>query len=223
MANQIEGGKCDLTKKLQLEQFFRMIDLRPQLERLPADDLASSPVSFICGTREPISWALSAFFQAYELGDVKAAALQLEQLRGNVLWLFQKPPPDWLYGFVLEEWFENEVTGFLGVNLAQAGFDTARGFQVYETKRGRLLIIRQENLAKTPEALSELMIAPRSLFEVSRENVTEDKETGSYYREVASKLRFPVSFLEELYSRPYSVTFYSPEERAAFIEKWRER
>ena len=99
-------------------------------------------------------------------------ALDLQHVRQAII--------DWMNGnlqsrFLPEDWFQREVHGYLGVNPAELGFDVARGYQVYETKRGRLLIVRQENLTRLPDALAELLTVPPALFSMSKSNVMEGK------------------------------------------------
>jgi hypothetical protein len=67
-----------------------------------------------------------------------------------------------------------------------------------------------------------LLGAPASMFKTERKNVGGEKGTGSLYKEVAAKLRFPRSFVESVYSDPYSTTFYSPQEREKYAARWTE-
>ena len=202
-----------------IHNLFKMMEVRPELERLRVEGLSDAGVSFISGTREPIGWALSWWFQIHDLGGLPDKALDLQHVRQAII--------DWMNGnlqsrFLPEDWFQREVHGYLGVNPAELGFDVARGYQVYETKRGRLLIVRQENLTRLPDALAELLTVPPALFSMSKSNVMEGKAQGSAYRHISSALRFPAAFLEEIYARPYSTTFYSDDERKAFLAKWSE-
>lgn len=234
----------DKVKANSLAQFWRTIHLRPELERRNSENWVSNGVYFICGVREPIGWALSLVFQLHSGGTLSDDVLETEELKLSIMkWLrnapgahdetrqtwFDRENTKWTMRGgpgsrfdTPEVWLEREIHGCLGLNLTTAGFDTVRGFNVYNAPRGRLLVMRQESLDRLPEALAELLVAPQNLFVVPRVNVSEEKTHGVLYRDLRARLRFPPSFLEELYSRPYATTFYSAEERKAFVEKWRE-
>jgi hypothetical protein len=115
-----------------------------------------------------------------------------------------------------------ELKGYLGINPLELPFDHQRGFQVMETRRGRLLLLRQENFDRLPEALAELLTVPDILFKIPRVNAAEDKKIAAAYKELAPALRFPREFVESVYSDPYATTFYTPKERQIFAARWSE-
>jgi hypothetical protein len=226
-------------------QFWRMVQLRAELERRCKENSGHAGMYFICGVREPVGWALSLVFQRHGAGELSDDMLAPDELRISIMkWMSNAPsgahdetPQVWFDQETSkwtmrggpgprfdtpEAWLDREIHGCLGLNLSEAGFDIARGFRAYDGPKGRLLVIRQESLDRLPEALAELLTAPRNLFVVPRANVSEEKTHGVLYRDLRASLRFPAAFLEELYSRPYATTFYSPEERKAFVRKWSE-
>jgi hypothetical protein len=221
LSRVIEEANNDWGRQTTLTHVCRMMEIRPELEGMGKAHPGDTGIYFITGTREPISWALSTLFQLQEVGLVPEEVLQPDAARGAIMeWMHGTPPC--AYFPRPEDWFRCELQGYLGVDPMAVGFDIARGFQIYPTQMGPLLIIRNENLDRLPRALAELLAAPPHLFQGARQNVTEEKAKGSLYRQVAATLRFPVAFIEELYSRPYATTFYSAEERQALVIRWSE-
>jgi hypothetical protein len=199
----------------------RTMVVRPELERLRSEIAPNDGVFFVCGTREPLGWALSMVFQLIDLNALPAESAQVANAQRIVMdWFAEKP--GWHWTPAPTAWVQREIVGYLGVNPMETGFDQERGYQVMQTKRGRLLLVRQENLGSLPQALAELLGAPASMFKTERKNVGGEKGTGSLYKEVAAKLRFPRSFVESVYSDPYSTTFYSPQEREKYAARWTE-
>ncbi len=221
LATAIERNTCDFTKKIQMLHLHRMMEVRQALDSGNVRGPTRFRPQFICGTREPISWALSLLFQMHDLGEISREDVTVKASRETIIaWMGGTPPCP--FHVRPEEWFEREIQGYLGIDLSQLGFNTDRGYQVYQTPRAALLIIRQENLDCMVDALSEFLVMPKELFEDKSCNITSDKPAGELYEEVKEVLKFPVQFLEELYSRPYAVTFYSEKERKEFIDKWKE-
>lgn len=230
-------------REMHTAYLWHLIQFRQKLERLRTPGGGNAGVYFVCGVREPISWCLSCAFENHSLGLIPDEALTPEQVKLSIMKTMRHVPDeadardarclnlagsewtsedDAVQCDPLEAWCEQEMRAYPGLNPLEAGFDTHRGFHVYESPMGRLLVIRQESLARLPEALAELLTLPQDLFKDWRANVSEEKKHADLYRGLRSRLRFPVSFLEELYARPYSSTFYSAEERNAFIKQWSE-
>jgi hypothetical protein len=219
LAHDIETVPEGVSKDVLLYNLHRMMAVRPELDRLRADVSPTDGVYFICGTREPLSWALSLLFQHISSGLLPADSGEAENAQRIIMeWFAGRPRLRWIQ--VPSKWMQREIVDYLKVNPAELGFDHARGYQVVQTMRGRLLLVRQENLGALPEALGDLFGAPASLFKIERKNVGGEKKTGSAYKDAAATLRFPRSFVESVYSDPYATTFYSPQEREEFVARW---
>ena len=100
---------------------------------------------FICGVREPVSMFLSHIFQNdvsqndehnnwNYLGSLEQFVIRLEN------WYFKAPSDPQATGLNPHDWIEREIHGFLGVDPIATGFDIAKGYQIYESKMGKLLL-----------------------------------------------------------------------------------
>jgi hypothetical protein len=58
-------------------------------------------------------------------------------------------------------------------------------------------------------------------LKIIKTNTSDDKNYGDAYKEVLSRLKFPVSVLDRIYSSKYCQHFYTQEEIEQFIDKWK--
>jgi hypothetical protein len=216
VAMNMGKGRDDMLRHLH-----RSMVLRPELDALLANRSGEGRVFFICGTREPIALALSLLFQMIGQGIIAAGSQAPDAAKEWITnWLSESNEPHWVTR--PRTWIERELAGFLGVNPLGQPFDYGRGYQVMNTKRGRFLLFRYENFDQMPHALAELLLAPHTSFELARENVGADKPAGVAYQQLAATLKFPRAFVEQVYAEPYATTFYTADERRAFVERWSE-
>lgn len=221
VAQDLHGMGNGPLKESLVKMIPRMMAIRQDLDGVLAPGSQGGSAYFISGTREPLSWALSTLFQHIWAGHLPAEYGEPVNVQRIIMdWFSGQPVLHWL--FPPREWMAHEIESYLGVNVMREGFDHKQGYQVMETKRGRLLVVRQENLDCLPQALGELLSVPADLFKMVRVNVAAEKTIGRHYQELGRTLRFPKSFVERVYADPYAVTFYSPEERRKFVAQWSE-
>ena len=169
----------------------------------------------VCGVRDPVAQLISAVFQ--ELGSTNPGStlgsMSLSSLRDRVT--------EWATaGRTGLDWFESELRTVTGINVFNVPFDTARGWQIYENDRFRVLVIRYEDLAcAIPAAL-------RSMFDLDRDphvpamNVGGEKAYGNRYRRFVAEAHLPGWIVDDAYVSQMAQHFYSPAERLAFRARW---
>lgn len=174
---------------------------------------------YICGVREPVALAVSAYFQGFD-SNQPIDDFSLDQARQNIL---DGPVlnSSGIYLGGLDAWFDREITGGLGVNVFQHPFDHQKGYCVINVQGVRVLVIRQENFQSLAQALADLYRAPKELFEVSDANRSQDKAFSSTYREAVAQVKFSSDQVDKLYDNRYVRHFYSDLEIAGFKTKWR--
>lgn len=204
-----------------LGQWHLGMRLQHHLKRLASTDPGHESLYHICGTREPIGWALSHVFQLAAMNAIPGMCLDCGEVR-RIIMDWHSGRPLWCWTPWPDAWMRRELAGPLELDLLGVPFDTAIGYQIYNTARGRLLIYRIENFDRIPSALGELFSAPPSFFERLHEHGTRDKPVGRIYEDVASTIKFPRAFLEQVYAEPYAATFYTEAERAGYLCRWAE-
>jgi Putative capsular polysaccharide synthesis protein len=171
---------------------------------------AESPWDVITTVREPVAQAVSAFFHGGGrrgvLDGVDAAALTERMLA-----------EDWLSRPA--RWFERELGPALGIDVFSSPFDHAAGSTVIEAPNLRLLMMRQEDLDRAPEALRDFLALPRAV-PLAHRNVGERKDYADLYRAFMREVCFPSDVLARTYATTYSRHFYTEEELARFRAQW---
>lgn len=225
-------GRQDLAQDLEscgntgayqamLGQWHLGMRLQHHLTRLGADAAGYESLYHVCGTREPIGWALSHVFQLAAMDAIPGMPLNCDGVR-RIVMDWHGGQPLWRWTPWPDLWMRREISGPLGVDPLGMPFNIGRGYQIYSTRKGRLLIYRIENFDRIRSALGELFSAPSSLFEPLHEHGTRNKPVGRAYEEMTSRIKFPREFVEQVYAEPYAATFYTEEERAAYIRRWSE-
>jgi hypothetical protein len=169
------------------------------------------PWDVITTVREPVAQAVSAFFH----GGRRSGALQDHS---DVAALTERMlAEDWLR--MPMRWFEREFLPTLGVDVFASPFDPSAGFSTIETPALRVLLARQEDLDRAPEALRDFLRLSASV-PIARRNEAENLEYATAYRSFLREVSLPDAVLERAYATPYSRHFYAPDELAAFRARW---
>ncbi|HET6566613.1 MAG TPA: putative capsular polysaccharide synthesis family protein [Rhodothermales bacterium] len=191
------------------------------------------PLYIVTGVREPVSWALSRFFQHVhyfcpELLDEDGTAREqetLEYLQGMFARLGDKrnPATDWFDVELASKWFDVEFKDTLGIDVYQKPFDREKGYSILESGRQHVLILRQEDLRKTLPGVLRGFLPTDQPIEIKEANVGSKRMHGHAYSFVKNHLSISPEICERLYSTKYVRHFYDDEEIAGFVGKWRDR
>lgn len=170
--------------------------------------------------RTPIPRLVSIFFEHIEahfpnlLERYNNGQLQIHELTDYVLREFQ--PVGEL------RWFQGQLKELFGIDVFATPFDKARGYQMYEHGRIRLLLMRLEDLNRiAPKAMHEFLGIPD--FRLVNRNMSDTKDTGRVYRDFVAALRLPAAMIEEWHHTRFAQHFYTPEELEASVARWVER
>ncbi len=187
--------------------------------------------SVITMVREPIGRNVSSFFQNLELGlgyDYRSR-LQSEGKEAVVADVRRLFDENYLDGRAIERidsspltWFDSELKPIFGLDVFASQFPTRKGYQIYETERARVLLIRLEDLDRShAEALKEFLQIDE--FALVRVNLGEAKEYSELYRAFLRDLTLPAEYIDELYESRYSRHFYTDREIEIFRGRWKKR
>jgi hypothetical protein len=116
-------------------------------------------------------------------------------------------------------WYDLELRPLFDFNIYSWYFDFKKKYQIIETENLHLLILRNENLNKAPEAIKEFLGLDD--FELPVKNATKDRPgPDRLYRQFRKQAVFPVAYLEFIYDTKYAKHFYTMAERARFYAYW---
>ena len=170
----------------------------------------------VSGVREPVTHAISIFFfnhaeyfaaqnTAYVRGEIsleQAAARFFEKLpaRGN-------------------DWFSYQLEPVFGVDVYAKPFPHARGYEIYESRRARALVLRFEDLKhQFKPALQELLGIEQ--VELPHTNLSESQGYGELYRDFVRQAKLPREWVDEMLSKKFAQHFYTQRELEASRARW---
>ena len=215
----------------------KILRLRIEMEHRRKSDGAQKKWKIITMTRDPVAYAVSAFFQMIDTllpgiveqytWDQKA----LEQARSffirqvEVYCTENSVPRDAItqvMQFLLRWpliWFEREMQGVFGRDLYAEEFPIKRGFAVYPGELEDILVVRFEDLFS---CLGECLSAffGMSPPEIQAANVTRKNAYYPMYKAFLDTVALPEEFLRKQYMSVYARHFYSDDELNGFVRKW---
>jgi hypothetical protein len=227
MQEQIHVGSPE-----QADRIWYLLELLRQSLRTRQDIVMESArldarrPYFISGVREPVALFLSLVYQLAVVPNSKEKAVaergSVPELIGLMRDFYAEPSkPNARYIPKPDRWLDREIVDFLGVDPFTLGFDKARGYQVYDGRRGKVLLVRAEDLSRVfDQALKDLLGPLADGVERRDVNTAAEKEYSESYKATLAAFKVPGSLLDEIYSSRYSRTFYTPEECAAFRARW---
>ena len=191
------------------------------------DGTPPSMINVISAVREPVSqWISALFYSAERYPDVlDPASLTRETVtdyltgRSHIVYPWLEPGEWWEH----DGWFHRELGERMQVEVFGTPFDRARGWQIYEGKDARLLLIRQENLARMQDAFSAFYGLPAARVPEVVENDSGSFPYHEQYLRVRDQIRLPEPLLDRIYSTEVVRTFYTPDEIARFRARWSDR
>ncbi len=196
--------------------------------------------------RDPIGRNVSAFFQNLHLVWVHRLPAAAREICSRLLRKKSGPVPgeDEIHEVAralvalfherysrqfLDRWFDDEMCGVFGIDVFAEPFAPDRGYQLYQNKRVRLLLLRIEDLAAGFEPglrawldgspWQNALMAGGGL-ELPRANEAGNKRYALLYRKFMDQLTFDPAVVEQEYASRTARHFYSGLERARFAAKW---
>ena len=181
--------------------------------------------------REPIARNISSFFQNLETRlyydyDSRLRYDSLDAVAAEVTRLFLE---NYLEDRAIERidlnpltWFDSELQKVFGLDVYATEFDKARGYQIYDGERARLLLMRLEDLDRIHgEALKEFLDVES--FTLVKANTGRAKAYSELYKTFLDNLVLPAEYVDELYASRYARHFYTEQEIQTFRGRWKAR
>jgi len=117
-------------------------------------------------------------------------------------------------------WFDRELKSVFGVDVYAIPFDPAKGYEIYESEKARVLLVRLEDLrSRAPVAFGDFL--GLGDFRLADTNVAEAKGYADVYRRFVASVRLPHDYIERMYDSRYARHFYSEDELDAFRLRWK--
>lgn len=188
-----------------------------------ASSSEAARINVIVPLREPVARCFSSMFYFcwYLHGDGAARLLTPEFVTARLMadqesTAWAGTPNWWSYDI----WLDRELRDGLGIDVMAEPFDTDRGWQVYDGRIARALVIRQESFGTLGEALETFYSLPVGSVAVIRANEAADHAYAEAYGASAAAVRIAAARLDQVYGARFARHFYSPSERVAFARRW---
>jgi hypothetical protein len=118
-----------------------------------------------------------------------------------------------------DAWFDAQMRPVFGVDVFDEPFDHARGYQIYQRERAKLLVMRLEDLRRVvAPAMQEFLNIPA--FSLRAANISETKGYGEIYKQFVERARLPREYIEQMHNTRYARHFYSEQELDADARFW---
>jgi hypothetical protein len=171
--------------------------------------------------REPIARDLANFFQCnfaiYKQRDLRGPFLDCcinEMKRVAFEWY-----DDSRYGYQFE-WFNQELKAVYGIDVYDHPFDKGKGYAIIRKDNIELLIMKLEKLDKLESIIGKFVDVPN--FKLINTNMSEGKTYKYLYQNVRDAILIPQEIISLYYeNNPYIDHFYTEEEKAEFLKKWK--
>lgn len=117
------------------------------------------------------------------------------------------------------EWFDGQLNHFFKINVFEHPFDKEKGYSIIRKDNIELLLIKMEKLNELESVIGDFLNI--SNFQLSNNNVGDQKPYRFAYREYKMNLCFSEVMLENVYKKNEHIKhFYSEQERELLYRKW---
>ncbi|MCP4970711.1 MAG: sulfotransferase family 2 domain-containing protein [Arcobacter sp.] len=167
----------------------------------------SGELYIITITREPISRAISTFFQNTEfyknliedkqliIDENRAEDLLKSQLSSNIC-------------LEAEEWYNTEIKGNFGINIFENKFDTTKKYVIVNNDRYKCLLLRMEDLNDVfPEAIKIFLNRNDSII-LENSNIGESKFYANSYNNIKNRIKLPKNTMNQVVNSLFFKHFY---------------
>lgn len=213
-----EGVKQSVMEHLNSDRQSRPLHLivsKLLREKLKAYD---GDLYIITSIREPVSRAVSAFFQNTDFykSEVEKEGMNIDQDKAKKLLSEQVNSG---ISDQLENWFEEEILQNFRIDVFEKAFDENKGFRINQKEHCRHLLIKMEDLNEQfPKAIQELLNLERPI-ELRKANIGSKKFYANAYKSVKNSLEIDKDEINEIVDSNYFQHFYKSQADTV-KEKW---
>ena len=190
-----------------MQRIRRIVWLRRFLKR---SGFPIPPIEVISAVREPIATALSSVFEnlLHFFPNIESVTCE------GCAEIVQRPR----MMNSIQNWFERELEGVLGLDVLGESFPREKGWRSYETRFIRVLVYRFDALSALPVMLKEFLGC--EVKEVVNENLGTSKPYAAVYGKIKAAMRLPENFVRSQYASPTMRHFYLEAERESMARRW---
>jgi hypothetical protein len=178
----------------------------------------ATPFTIVTCVRDPISRAISSFFQAYQStglvdGPSGPDAASTEALSARL----HEQLPDLIAS--TDRWFDRQPLAVLGIDLLAEPFDHEAGWTRIRAPRFDIAVIRFDRLGQVgPTVLTA--VTGRRIERLRAANVADSKVYAAHRRAVLDQLQLTSEEIDLARATQTMRHFFTEDEQAAFAASW---
>lgn len=116
-------------------------------------------------------------------------------------------------------WFDKELKQVFDVDVFSSKFPVENGYEIYDTPRARVLLIRLEDLNKCYAESFHKFLGIEN-FSLVAANTGQKKAYSNIYEAFLREIHFSKAYIDEVYNSKYARHFYTELENKVFRSKW---
>lgn len=195
------------------------------------DILKGEKTKLIIGVREPIKQNLSIMFEIcgnefWDLDEFWEGGGDVQKIFDNYI-IGKNNKRCWYnifkekmhYNYLVQDFFEQQLKPFLGIDIYEAAFDKENGYSVYQFGNVEVFIYQVEKLTKIFDKLALFLEVENVQMTLS--NDAEAKWYNSRYEDTQRNIILSKEYFESCLNGKYIKHFYSDKDIDKFKEKWR--
>lgn len=168
--------------------------------------------------REPIGRHISSFFQ----NIVIHMKMPMDQILSKNI----QTVNDLIIKFLIENheiyhpFLENDKKNFDGVNIYSKTFNKTDGYQIFETKKVKIILLRFDKIYNWEKIIKQN--TKYKNFKIISENLTSEKESYNLYKKVCQSIIIPKEVLDDIFTKEKinMEYFFTPKEIRIIKNKW---
>ncbi len=173
--------------------------------------------SLISLVRDPVKRNISAFFQnltevipdVYERHNNKS--ISIDDIVNSFIHEYDHNAP--------LDWFDSQLKDVFHIDVFASEFPKKAGYEIYEVKNVRLLLIRLEDLTACVRDAMREFFGIRD-FRLINTNIGKQKEYNKMYQDFLENANLPADYVNKMYDSRFCKHFYTSEEMEKFRKYW---
>lgn len=179
----------------------------------------------ICPIREPISRAISAFFEIYKpASNVEQDPLNIDCSQKLC---YTTKLDELIKNFKVnprfneaEGWFEKELNYYFGIDVFSESFDKEAGYKIYKNENAEVLVFRFEDIQRIGEESIRYFLNFKNIIKIPHYRKTKDRHPLTINNMIKHVAQFYKNDIKHIYQSRYVRHFYGDREINIFKNKF---
>ncbi|MBX9850859.1 MAG: hypothetical protein K2X86_03790 [Cytophagaceae bacterium] len=190
--------------------------------------LRDKKIKLICLIRDPVSRALSGYFQGFKIWNKEKSLSDIEIFEKEFDVIYSKiTGPEFRSSFLSEtvtyqaNWIEEEVRPFFDISIEKDLLETHVDYHIYKKGNIELLVLKLEKLNLSFENVIEKFLGLKIKLITTNSHEGREGANFKFYTFFKNKFKLPENILDEIYAKPFIKKFYTSGEIEQFKNNWK--